>query len=88
MGAGPAVDPDTTDHASGATETLARLDACNDTWVTGERSLGTAGLATRCGELEGRFAEHPMAEPVLHISREAIHHGAEIALLRDLDLRR
>jgi hypothetical protein len=25
-----------------------------------------------------------MAELVLHISREAIHHGAEIAVLRDL----
>jgi len=25
-----------------------------------------------------------MAELVLHINREAIHHGAEIALLRDL----
>jgi hypothetical protein len=25
-----------------------------------------------------------MAELVLHISREAIHHGAEILLLRDL----
>jgi hypothetical protein len=25
-----------------------------------------------------------MAELVLHINREAIHHGAEVALLRDL----
>jgi len=25
-----------------------------------------------------------MAELVLHINREALHHGAEIALLRDL----
>jgi hypothetical protein len=26
----------------------------------------------------------PLAELVLHINREVIHHGAEIALLRDL----
>ena len=30
------------------------------------------------------YAEYPMAALVLHINREAIHHGAEIALLRDL----
>ena len=29
-----------------------------------------------------------MAALVLHISREAIHHGAEIALLRDLYVHR
>jgi hypothetical protein len=29
-----------------------------------------------------------MAALVLHISREVIHHGAEIALLRDLHARR
>jgi hypothetical protein len=30
------------------------------------------------------FPEEPMAGLVLHISREVIHHGAEISLLRDL----
>lgn len=29
-----------------------------------------------------------MADLLLHIHREVIHHGAEIALLRDLYLRR
>lgn len=29
-------------------------------------------------------ADYPMAALVLHISREVIHHGAEICLLRDL----
>ena len=33
-------------------------------------------------------AEHPLAALVLHVNREAIHHGAEIALLRDLYARR
>jgi len=39
------------------------------------------------GPAEGPYAEYPMAALVLHIHREAIHHGAEIALLRDLYLR-
>jgi hypothetical protein len=42
------------------------------------------GLAPPCGPAEGPFAEYPMAALVLHINREALHHGAEIALLRDL----
>jgi len=29
-----------------------------------------------------------MSTLILHINREAIHHGAEVALLRDLYLRR
>jgi hypothetical protein len=32
------------------------------------------------------WAESPMAALVLHINREMLHHGAEIALLRDLCL--
>ena len=41
-------------------------------------------LAQPCGPAEGPWAEHSMAELVLHINREMLHHGAEIALLRDL----
>ena len=48
------------------------------------RGLGEDGLARPCGPAEGPYAEASMAELVLHIHREAIHHGAEIALLRDL----
>ena len=48
------------------------------------RSLGEEGLAQPCGPVEGKWAEYTMAELVLHINREVIHHGAEIALLRDL----
>ena len=44
-------------------------------------------LARPVGAAEGPFAESSMAGLVLHISREAIHHGAEICLLRDLYLR-
>ena len=48
------------------------------------RGLGTAALERPVGPAEGPFAERPMAELVLHINREAIHHAAEILLLRDL----
>ena len=40
--------------------------------------------ALPCGPAEGPYADLPLAALVLHINREAIHHGAEIALLRDL----
>jgi hypothetical protein len=43
-----------------------------------------AGLARRCGSAERLYPDAPLASLVLHINRETIHHGAEIALLRDL----
>ena len=69
--------PLTTDGA------LALLDHWYGRWIAGVRSLDDAGLATACGESEGPFAESSMAALVLHIHREAIHHLAEVALLRD-----
>jgi hypothetical protein len=30
------------------------------------------------------YAQEPMASLIAHINREALHHGAEITLLRDL----
>jgi hypothetical protein len=41
-------------------------------------------MARAIGPAEGPWADRPMAELVLHINREMLHHGAEIALLRDL----
>ena len=51
------------------------------------RGLDEAALARACGE-PMPFTGYPMAALVLHINREMIHHGAEIALLRDLYLHR
>jgi hypothetical protein len=53
-------------------------------WMAGVRSLDAEGLARPVGPAEGPYAERPFAELVLHISREVMHHGAEVALLRDL----
>ena len=55
-----------------------------------ERWIDRCALARRrwsgppCGPAEGPFAEYPMAALVLHISREVIHHGSELCLMRDL----
>ena len=71
-------------YAGTADEALGQLDDGYERWTDGVRGLGQDGLAAPCGPAEGPFAEQPIATLVLHISREVIHHGAEIALLRDL----
>ncbi|MGD9527921.1 DinB family protein [Pseudonocardia sp.] len=81
---GPPADYSTWEYAGSAQEALAQLDAAYEAWIAGARTLDEAALAAPCGPTEGPWAEHPMAELVLHINREVIHHGAEIALLRDL----
>ncbi len=81
---GPPVDYLSFDYAGTADRALVQLDAAYAGWVDGVRGLDTDGLAAPCGPAEGPFAEYPMAALVLHINRELIHHGAEIALLRDL----
>ncbi len=81
---GPALNYFDFAYAGTAEDALAQLDDCYRRWLDGVRALDDDGLARPCGEAEGKWAECPMAELVLHINRELIHHGAEIALLRDL----
>ncbi|GAA1379991.1 DinB family protein [Pseudonocardia kongjuensis] len=81
---GPPVDYDSHTCAGTADLALAQLDDAYRRWTAGVAALGTAGLARPCGPAEGPYADAPMATLVLHIHREVIHHGAEIALLRDL----
>jgi len=84
---GPAIGYETFTYAGTAAEALRQLDDAYTTWIKGVRGLGADGLAQPCGPAEGPYAAYPMAALVLHIHREVIHHGAEIALLRDLYLR-
>jgi hypothetical protein len=84
---GPAVDGRTFAYAGTAKQALGQLDEAYAGWIAGVRGLGQDGLGAPCGPAEGPFADFPMAALVLHIHREVIHHGAEIALLRDLYLR-
>lgn len=71
-------------YAGTASDALAQVDEAYATWVKGVRGLGADGLQRPCGPAEGAFAKYPLGSLILHINREAIHHMAEIALLRDL----
>jgi DinB superfamily len=81
---GPPADYGTWNYATDAGTALAQLDDAYATWTAGVRALDDHGLHRPCGPAEGPYAEYPMLDLVLHINREAIHHGAEMACIRDL----
>ena len=81
---GPPIDYMTYEHPSTAAAALADLDAVYERWVAGVDGLGADDLDRPVGEAEGPYAAYPFSALVLHIHREAVHHGAEILLLRDL----
>jgi hypothetical protein len=74
----------TTDWPLDVAGMLALIDHWHDRWVAGVASLDAAGLARPCGPAEGPYAAEPLANLVLHINREILHHGAEVALMMDL----
>lgn len=71
-------------YAGTAAEGLEQLRATYEAWRDGVRALTAADLERQVGQAEGPWAEHSMAELVVHVNREAIHHLAEVCLLRDL----
>ncbi|MBG0818538.1 DinB family protein [Planomonospora sp. ID82291] len=81
----PAASYETWEYAGGATAALGQLEAQLDLWLTGVRGLGEAGLRVPVGEKEP-YPDAPMADLVLHVHRELIHHLSEVCLLRDLYL--
>ncbi|MET0451967.1 MAG: DinB family protein [Mycobacterium sp.] len=81
---GPPADYETWRYATDAATALQQLDDAYDSWMSGVRGLTEPQLAKPVGPAEGPWADRPMIDLVLHINREVIHHGAEIALLRDL----
>jgi hypothetical protein len=83
FGAG-GVDYETTDWPGKAEATLAALDDAYRAWMEPVRRLTPEELARPVGPAEGPWATKPMAALVLHITREVLHHGAEVLLLRDL----
>ncbi|HET8559458.1 MAG TPA: DinB family protein [Marmoricola sp.] len=83
---GPPAHYETWAYAGTAGGALAELDEQVDRWLAGVEALGEDGLAHPCGPAEGPWADAPLTALVLHIHRELIHHGAEVALLRDLYL--
>ncbi|TDH46460.1 DinB family protein [Mycobacterium eburneum] len=84
---GPPVDPESWPYANDATTALQQLDEAYARWIAAARGLDDAALARPVGPAEGRWgAHHTMAELILGVNIEVIHHGAEIACLRDLYL--
>lgn len=81
---GPPADYQSWPYARDARTALVQLDTAYANWITGVRGLDAAALARPCGPAEGPYADFSMATLVLHINREVIHHGAEIACIRDL----
>lgn len=81
---GDPIDYFSAEWAPDAEGALAQLDAAYAGWIAGVRGLSEAQLAEPVGASEGPYASLPYAALILHINREAIHHLAEIALLRDL----
>lgn len=71
------------DYAGDAATALKQLDTQIDVWLTGLRGLDEDALRVPLGEKEP-FPELAMADLVLHINRELIHHLSEVCLLRDL----
>jgi len=81
---GPAADYQSWPYATDAATGLSQIDDAYAGWIAGVRALDAEALTRPVGPSEGPYAEYPMAALVLHINREAIHHGAEIACIRDL----
>jgi hypothetical protein len=81
---GPPIDYESHDYPGDAATALDQLDAGYAAWLKGVRGLGADALTRPCGPAEPYYPNAPMAALVLHINREALHHGAEILLLRDL----
>ncbi|OBI06610.1 serine/arginine repetitive matrix protein 1 [Mycolicibacter heraklionensis] len=81
---GPPADYRSWPYALDAATALRQLDDAYAGWIAGVRGLDEPALDRPIGASEGPWADRTMAELVLHINREVIHHGAEIACLRDL----
>ena len=60
------------------------LDRSWSVFRSGVAGWGESDLLTPLGPAWGPFANHSHADLALHALREVVHHGAEIALLRDL----
>ncbi|MFI7000604.1 DinB family protein [Nocardia sp. NPDC050175] len=79
----PAASYDTWEYAGSAATALDQFETQLDTWLTGVRTLSEAELRIPVGPKEP-YPEASMADLVLHIHRELIHHLSEVCLLRDL----
>lgn len=66
---------------------LAALDTATNVFSERITALGEDGIAAPLGPDWGPYGKEPWAALVVHALDEIAHHGAEIALMRDLYLR-
>ncbi len=84
---GEAVGMDANDPTppSNAADAIDLLERAHDRWDAHLQLVTDDGLGERIGAVAGPdYAERTRAAYVLHMLDEFIHHGAEVALLRDL----
>ena len=81
----PAASYESWTYAGDAETAFDQLESQLGIWLDGVRGLGNAALAEPVGPKEP-YPDAPMADLVLHIHRELIHHLSEVCLLRDLFL--
>lgn len=75
-------------YPSTAAEMLAFVDGAYAAWTAGVLAAAPERFARAHQGPPGTADQHyPFWAVVLHVNREVIHHGAEVALLRDLYLR-
>jgi DinB family protein len=70
--------------AGTAADAVARLADAHAAWRGVLTKVSEAALVEPMGEVAGGFAESTGRAFVLHILDELVHHGAEVAMLRDL----
>lgn len=76
--------PDTIDFPSRAEDVRGFLDANYQAWRSGLAGLPEGDWGDELGPAWGPYAESNTLDLALHVLDELVHHGAEIALLRDL----
>jgi hypothetical protein len=84
IGATPSGRLDIEGEAASATEAIDQLDRAYALFRGHVAAADAAGLTLPLGPIAGPYAESTRASFVLHELDELIHHGAEIAALRDI----
>ncbi|HSS67742.1 MAG TPA: DinB family protein [Nocardioidaceae bacterium] len=67
-----------------AADAVVLLETAYDRWRGGLAELDDEQFLRPLGPVGENFADDPLAALVLHVSRETMHHGGEIGVLRDL----
>lgn len=81
---GPELDYTTFPYTLSAAEAIEQLEEHGARWIAGVRSLTPEELMRPWAPGQPPFGDEPTLSLVMHIHREALHHLAEVCLLRDL----